>query len=354
MMCPMSIEFEKTVKYAKILSPLKNFEEDTVTFEYRTDPLTGRNTTVIRGMLNYVSRFLTSDAELLNSLVEKTKANCPFCPESVRTKTPMFPREFLAEGRIFVGDAVVVPNLLGHAEQSVLAILSRAHHLKLKDFTPKMLFDGFRGGVEYLKRLSEVDASVRFPVFVFNYLTPAGSSIFHPHMQILARDRPFHLVKLLLSKSRAYHEKHGSSYWHDLAVKEKNAERYLFEINDAEWLVPFAPLRGLNEAQAIVNGKSHLKELSNSEWLGLAKGISKILKFYHFQGYTSFNIIIMSGPLDKHLDYFDVNLRIMSRPGIQQFCFTDAWAVPYLLWDGEAVEEPEHFAERAKAFFKET
>jgi UDPglucose--hexose-1-phosphate uridylyltransferase len=348
------IEFEKTIKQTKILTPLKNFEEDTITFEYRADPLTGRNTTVIRGMLNYVSRFLNSDAELLNSLVEKTKANCPFCPENVRTKTPMFPGEFLAEGRIFVGDAVVVPNLLGHAEQSVLAILSREHHLKLKDITPKMLLDGFNGGVEYLKRLSEVDASVRFPAFVFNHLTPAGSSIFHPHMQILARDRPFYLVKLLMDKSKAYYEKYGTSYWHDLIAKEKSAERYLFEFNGVEWLVPFAPLRGLNEAQAIVKGKSNLEELDKGEWLGLAEGISRILKFYHAQGYTSFNIVIMSGPLGEHLDYFDVNLRMISRPGMQQFCFTDAWAVPYMLWDGEAVEEPERFAERAKAFFKET
>jgi hypothetical protein len=88
--------------------------------------------------------------------------------------------------------------------------------------------------------------------------------------------------------------------------------------------------------------------------VGLAEGISRILKFYHAQGYMSFNILIMSGPLGEHLDYFDVNLRVISRPGIQQFCFTDAWAVPYLLWDGEAVEEPERFAERAKAFFKGT
>jgi galactose-1-phosphate uridylyltransferase len=348
------IEFEKTIKQAKILSPLKNFEEDTITFEYRTDPLTGRNTTVIRGMLNYVGRFLTSDDQMLNSLVEKTKATCPFCPESVRTKTPMFPPEFLADGRIFVGDAVVVPNLLGHAEQSVLAILSREHHLKLGDFTPEMLLDGFKGGVEYLKRLGEVDASVRFPVFAFNYLTPAGSSIFHPHMQILVRDRPFYLVKLLLEKSKAYFEKYGTNYWDDLAAQEKSGERYLFEVNGVEWFVPFAPLRGLNEAQAVVKGKSNLKELSDAEWSGLAEGTAKILKFYHSQGYSSFNAILMSGPLDEHLPHFDVHLRIISRPGIQQFCFTDAWAVPYLLWDGEAVEEPERFAERAKAFFKGT
>ena len=136
-------------------------------------------------------------------------------------------------------------------------------------------------------------------------------------------------------------------------AEEKNGERYLFEINGVEWLVPFAPLRGLNEVQAIVKGKSNLKELGDREWHGLAEGIARILRFYHSQGYTSFNIILMSGPLDEHLDYFDVNLRIMSRPGIQQFCFTDAWAVPYLLWDGEAVEEPEQLAERMRAFLNQ-
>ncbi|MCS7113850.1 MAG: hypothetical protein RMJ15_02865 [Nitrososphaerota archaeon] len=346
------VNFEKTVKQAKILSPLKNFEETAVTFEYRTDPLTGRNTTVIRGMLDYVGKFLTSDLALLNTIVEKTRATCPFCPVSVKSKTPMFPKNFIPEGRIFVGDAVVIPNILGHAEQSVLAILSSEHHLRLGDFTPKMLFDGFKGGVEYLKRLREADPSVRFPVFVLNYLTPAGSSIFHPHMQILARDRPFYLVNLLIEKSRAYYEKSGVSYWKSLIAEEKGGVRYLFESNGVDWLVPFAPLRGLNEVQAIVEGKSNLLELEDQEWLGLAEGIVKILKFYDKQGYVSFNFILTSGPLDEHLGYFSVNLTMISRVGIQFLNFTDAWAVPYLLWDGEAIEEPEAFAEKLKAFLK--
>lgn len=347
------IEFQKTIKQATILSPLKNFEEETLTFEYRTDPLTGRNTTVIPTMLNYVSKFYTSDADMLKALVEKTRATCPFCPESVRVKTPMFPKDFLAEGRIVEGEAVVVPNLLGHAERSVLAVLGREHHLTLKDFTPNLLADGFKGGVRYLKRLSEVDASARFPAFAFNYLTPAGSSIFHPHMQILARDRPFYLVGLQLEKSKEYYEHHGSSFWRDLIAAEKTGERYLAEIGGVDWLVPFAPLRGLNEVQAVVKGKSSLLELDDDDWRGLADGITKVLSFYHSQGYVSFNVILLSGPLDEHLDGFDVNLRIVSRPGIQQFCFTDAWALPYLLWDGEAVEEPESFAGRVRSAFKE-
>jgi len=343
------IRFEKTVKHARILNPLKDFQEETLTFEYRTDPLTGRNTTVIGGMLNYIKRLLISDENLLNSLVKKTRVNCPFCPENIQTKTPMFTKDFLADGRIFVGDAVVIPNLLGHAERSVLVILSKEHYLKLEGFTAKLLFDCFKGGLTYLQRLKEVEPSIRYPIFVFNYLPPAGSSIMHPHMQVLARDRPTYLAKLLIEKSHAYRKNSKSSYWSDLVSVEKGGERYLFEVNGVEWLVPFAPLRGANEVQAVVRGKSNLLELTDEECLGLAEGMARILQFYHKEGYVSFNAIILSGPTDEHLDYFDVNLRMISRPGIQASSFTDSWALPYLLWDGEAAEEPERLAERIRA-----
>lgn len=346
------LKFDKAVKKSRILNPLKNFEEDTLIFEYRTDPLTGRNTTIIGGMLNYIRKFLTSDAELLNSLIQKTRMNCPFCPENVKTKTPMFPPDFIEDGRIFVGDAVVIPNLLGHAERSILIVLSKEHYLQLKDFTPRLIFDGLKGGLAYLKRLSNLEPLLRFPAFIFNYLPPAGSSIVHPHMQVLVRDRPFHLVRLTLEKSRDYLESVGSSYWEDLLRCERDGARYLFGKNSVEWLVPFAPLRGLNEVQAIVRNKSNLLELNDEELLELAYGISKILRFYHEEGYVSFNIIVMSGPLNEHLKYFDVNLRIISRPGVQASSFTDAWALPYLLWDGEAVEEPEKFADRLRIFLK--
>lgn len=346
----MPIAFEKTVKHARILNPLKNFEEDTLTFEYRTDPLTGRNTTVVKGMINYIRGLLVTDTELLNSLIEKTRVNCPFCPENIRAKTPMFTQDFLKEGKIFIDEAVVMPNLLGHAEKSILVVLSQDHYLKLDGFTSRLIFNGFKGGVAYLRRLSEVDPSIRFPTFIFNYLPPAGSSIFHPHMQVLVRDRSFYLTKLLLEKSLAYYKNNKSSYWSDLIEIEKTGERYLFESNGTEWLVPFAPLRGANEVQAIVKGKSNLLELNDKEWFGLAEGISKILRFYHEEGFVSFNIILISGPMNEHLKHFDVNLKMICRPGIQMLSFTDSWALPYLLWDGEAAEEPEQFAERVRKF----
>jgi len=43
---------------------------------------------------------------------------------------------------------------------------------------------------------------------------------------------------------------------------------------------------------------------------------------------------------------------VVSRPGIQALSFTDAWALPYLLWEGEAVEKPEPLAEKIGKFVK--
>ena len=63
------LTFEKTIKQTRLLNPLKNFKEDTLTLEYRADPLAGRNTTVLRGMRDYIRRFMVSDKALINALV---------------------------------------------------------------------------------------------------------------------------------------------------------------------------------------------------------------------------------------------------------------------------------------------
>jgi len=351
--CENLFVFEKVEKTSKMLNPLKGFVEDSVRFEYRKDPLTGRNSTVIGGMLGYVGKFLVSDRQMLDGLVEGSRVGCPFCPESVKSRTPMFVSGFVDGGRFVVGDVVVVPNLMGHAERSVLAVLGGKHHLKLGEFHSELVLDGFRGGAAYLRRLLEVEGGRWFPAFVFNYLPPAGSSILHPHMQILARDRPFYLTGLMLRKSRSYFAKYGRSFWTDLLETEKGGERYLFGKGRVEWLVPFAPLRGMNEVQAIVRGRSNLLELTDEDWRGLAEGVSRVLRFYGKEGYSSFNVAVLSGPLGRHLDYFDVGLRMINRPGVQPTCFTDAWAVPYLLWDGEVVEAPEQFAKRVKTFLSD-
>ena len=347
------IRFRKTIKKSRILNPVKDFQEDGITFEYRADPLTGRNTTVIRELAKYIGKFSASDGGLVTSLVEKTRVNCPFCPESVKDKTPMFTPDFLREGRIFVGDSVVIPNLLGHADKSVLVILTKEHHKRLREFSPEILHRGFQGSAIYLQRLQEVEHQTAYPAIIFNYLPPAGSSIFHPHMQILVRELPFYLVDRLLEKSKSYYERNNTNYWQDLIDREKGGERYLFELNDVTWLVPFAPLRGTNEVQAIVRGKSNFLQLNDKEWWGIAEGIARMLRFYDKRGYVSFNIILMSGDMNEDREDFDVTLRMISRPGIQALSFTDAWALPYLLWDGEAAEEPEGLAKEIKSFTKE-
>ncbi|MGQ9514260.1 MAG: hypothetical protein ACUVTL_04335 [Thermoproteota archaeon] len=117
-------------------------------------------------------------------------------------KTPKFTADLFEDGRIHIDEAIVVPSLLGHAERSAVVVLSREHHLSLDRFDQKLILNAFKGGLEYVRILHKVDPSICFPVFIFNCLPPAGSSIFHPHMQVLVRDRPFYLTNLLLEKEQ--------------------------------------------------------------------------------------------------------------------------------------------------------
>ena len=54
-------------------------------------------------------------------------------------------------------------------------------------------------------------------------------------------------------------------------------------------------------------------EFTDDNMIDLAKGLSKVLGYYHSEGVTSFNLVIYSGPMGKKLDYFSSNLKIVSR-----------------------------------------
>ena len=344
------IAFHKETRETRLADPRKDFEESLLTVEYRIDPLTGHDSTVVPRRAQLVgSRFVTDEAALA-ALRESTRAECPFCPENLDAKATKFPVGFWKEGRIVEGEATAFPNILPHAERNVVTVLSSRHFLRLDEFTPSRLRDAFRCGVAYLRRLHELEPSIRYPVFAFNYLPPAGATLFHPHMQLFARTAPFYLPRILLDAGEAHYRKHGTAYWDDLVDAERGGERYLFGDGSVDWLVPFAPLSVSNEVQAVVRGRSDLLEATDAEWQSLAEGFSRVLAFFHSERRTSFTAVLVGGPLGEPLPHFRMHLRALARPGIQAMSFTDAWSLPLMLWDGECGEAPEAFAARLRAF----
>ncbi len=85
--------------------------------------------------------------------------------------------------------------------------------------------------------------------------------------------------------------------------------------------------------------------------MSIADGISRILNFYNSLNILSFNAVIIFGPLRGYLPEYSINIMLVARTGISNLSFTESWALPYLLWDGETIEYPEETAKKAKKFF---
>jgi galactose-1-phosphate uridylyltransferase len=346
------IRFESTVREARILSPLKNFEEVSQAIEHRKDPLTHNGAIVIKGRMDYVRRFIDSDPGFLGELVHSTLTDCPFCSDAVLSKAPKFVPEIAPEGRIQVGEAICFPSLFAHNDHNAIVVPSRSHALGLGEFTSSMLVDGFRACLRYFERVQAVASESKYPAIVINFLPPAGSTITHMHIQALASDVPLQATMELLESSRSYFEKIGSNYWADLIETEKQlGVRYLGKTGNVHWVTPFAPL-GLNEAQAVILGRPSLDKITNDDIEGLAEGIIKVLRFYYDSGVRSFNGAVFSGPLQGAEEYFSVGFRMVSRYGYKERFVSDIWALQYLLGEREIYESPEETCLKLKQYFR--
>jgi galactose-1-phosphate uridylyltransferase len=214
-----------------------------------------------------------------------------------------------------------------------------------------MLVNAFKACLKYFQKVRVYQAEVKYAAIVMNFLPPAGSTIAHAHLQALASDLPFQSNRELLETSEAYFQNNGTNYWADLVEAEKQLNaRYLGKIGNVHWLTPFAPF-GLNEAQAIVLGKSSLDALSDNDLNGLAEGMIRVLRFYDETGIMCFNAAIYSGPLGEAHDYFDVGVRLVSRYGYKPRFVSDAWSLQYLLRDQEVYESPEETCQKLRKHF---
>jgi len=348
----MPIHFESEIREAQILSPLNNFQLTTQTLEHRGDPLTGRRVIVSKGRLEYVKRFIQSDQAFLDELVESTQATCPFCPNAVEKNAPKFPTDITPDGRFRVGEAICFPSLFAHEDFNALVVPTTKHKVQLNEFTGKMLFDGFKACLTYFSKVLAAWPEAKYPAIIMNFLPPAGSTIAHPHIQALASHQPIQIISDLLSASETYATSNRTRYSDDLVETEKKlGTRYVKNLDGVDWTTPYAPM-GLNEAQAIVRGKSNLESLSDENLMGIAEGFARILKYYHDTDVRSFNAAIYSGPMRERTEHFSVTARIVSRYGYKAKFVSDVWALQYLLGEQEVYESPEETCLKLKKYFE--
>ena len=165
------ITFETSEAPARILSPLKAFAEDFHRIEVRKDPLLGHRSIYNPSLKEKVKFFFGEcDQKLIEEMVAATARTCPFCPERLDASTPRYPSDFIPEGRMRLGEAVLFPNLYPLGKYHTVIRLTETHFLRLSQFTPTVLETGFQLARHHgaRRRSTEVVPSVIFRIAVMS------------------------------------------------------------------------------------------------------------------------------------------------------------------------------------------
>ena len=149
-----------------------------VRLRWRRDPLTGASARILTGV-----KLQPTTRPDMTELTAKP-AFCPFDSEYLETATVPFPAELTTEGRIRVGRAVVVPNIMAYATHSAVGIYDPGRHfLDLDELTPSLVGDALTAMVRHARAVRRLDPTAQWSSINANYLPPAGSSLVHPHVQ---------------------------------------------------------------------------------------------------------------------------------------------------------------------------
>jgi len=339
------VKFRREFGEARLYAP-PDFRLETQTVEYRFDPLTG-----IRSRIN-VKRALRPmqveiDADIIE-FIEKTRANCPFCPENIERNTPIFLEDVWRDGRIKNG-CYVFPNRYPFAEHHAVATITSKHFLELDEFTPEMIAENMLACIRYTIMVNEKYGEVKYPLWLWNHLPSAAASIIHPHTQIIVDRKPTIQQKLLLDRSRRYFSRTGKCYWTDLIEAEREGDRWIWEGKYIAVIASFAP-QANREIQLIFKDACSLSDIGKKEVEELADFLSLILRFYRINGVNSFNASTFSAGIGENPKYYRLNVRIASRPYFRPY-YT-AYGGVLEIWHGECVSEtlPEDIAQKLKKY----
>jgi galactose-1-phosphate uridylyltransferase len=347
------ITFETSEAPARILSPLKAFAEDFHRIEVRKDPLLGHRSIYNPSLKEKVKFFFGEcDQTLIEEMVAATARTCPFCPERLDASTPRYPSDFIPEGRMRLGEAVLFPNLYPLGKYHTVIRLTETHFLRLSQFSPAVLKTGFQLARHFIRHACEVDRDACYFAVNANYLFPAGATLVHPHLQMLVTPEPLTHHERLLEAGKSYFREHGTPYLLDLVSEERRInERYVASKGKWHWISAFSPL-GMNEFMAIHEKDADFRNLTDADLGDLARGISKVLCLYEDLGYLSFNYSLLSAREPLFGESSRCLLRIINRQNLYHNYRNDDYFLQKILSSDFIINTPEDLSNQLKAHFQ--
>ncbi len=347
-----AIVFEKTASTFRILNPYHDFAPEEHRVEVRKDPLLG-DTSVSNPYLNDKARvfFGENDPGLIAALAHDSAENCIFCGENAATRTACYPSDIIPGGRIWKGNAVLFSNLFSLGAYHPVIALCGKHFLKLSEFPPALLADGFEAAQEFLRLVYCRDETAVFSSVCQNYLLPAGASLVHPHLQMLVTPTAYSYHARMMAACRRYYERNGTAFHDDLVAEERRIdERYVAQLNSWHWLAAFSPL-GSNEFTAIHGTAADFESLPPEDLFDLSAGITKVLLLYERLGHVSFNYALYSVQEGEHDEGQRCVFKIVSRQNLYPNYRNDDYFLQKMLQTELIFNLPEELSVQLRALF---
>jgi galactose-1-phosphate uridylyltransferase len=336
----MSIEFEYDVQEATFYSPLEDFEQTTVETEIRVDPLTGRTARVV------ADNFLfPEDPEIDESVLDSE--GCFFCPGTVEEATPTYP-DWVGTDRATSGEATSFPNLNPYGAHSNVVALTEEHFVPIDEFTTEQFADGLCAALQYVHDVFEHDDDAQYASVNMNYLSPAGSSLVHPHLQTLVDDRGTNEQRRVAEAARAFYADHDEPYWAELAIEERGGDRYVAEVGNVHWLAPFAPKHHRHLVGVAAQTHSGVPDPRGDVTHDFAAGLVHVLSYYASLGLNSFNVAMFLARDDPALPPL---LNVTARSVFDEYYWSDATFFTSLHDEGVVDVAPETYGYEAHNFF---
>jgi galactose-1-phosphate uridylyltransferase len=333
------MELKRQTLTSEFLHPGRDFEPYQGQLEVRWDPLTDHTARLVTGG----GALLPPSQFDLARYAAETQPSCFFCGDRVEQATPKLLPAIDPDGRIRRGRALLFPNLLTYSQYSSVSIYSPdLHYLPLDQMSGRVVADNLAAQVAFVQAVSRYDPAANWASINANHMLPAGSSLFHPHIQSSVDPVPSTMQQLLAHA--------GPDRFRDYLDTEKRlGERYLGSLGSTEWLVSFAP-QGFNEIRALVPGVASPAQLTADQVEELGEGIARVLNLYGELGFQSFNMAMLGAPPD--LEGYLLNLRLVCRSNLQPLYRSDVTYFERLHWQAMVDGRPEDLAERARPRFR--
>jgi galactose-1-phosphate uridylyltransferase len=336
------IKFDKCIQTQEFLNVTKGYARESFEVEVRYDPLLG-NTSVynrqLKGKLKVI--FGTADEELITQMVHQSAGNCILCNGKIQSSTPKYPEALLKSGRIQIGEATLFPNLFPIGKYHAVISISKAHFLRLHEFTPQLLTDAFLSARDFARNVYKIDSLPLYITLNANYLFPSGSSLVHPHLQLLITSIPYSFHKRLIDACLCYYQRNSSNYFNDLIFEEKKRdERYISQYGRWHFAASYAP-SGSNEIIAIHESEADISGLTETDMRDIASGISRILSYYEKMGFLSFNFTLFSSRNSKGFNCF---FKMMTRQNLYPNYRNDDYYLQKILHSELMIVLPEELA----------